>query len=95
MHGHRPKLQLWGPMEPSLYFIRKELAESKNPVELKKELVKKYRDKIANPFIADERGYIDEVIDPATTRKKIISALDALSNKWVKVPASKHGNMPL
>ena len=37
----------------------------------KKELVKKYRDKIANPFIADESGYIDEVIDPAITRKKI------------------------
>jgi propionyl-CoA carboxylase beta chain len=57
--------------------------------------VKKYRDKIANPFIADELGYIDEVIDPADTRKKILSAFAALSNKWVKVPARKHGNMPL
>ncbi len=49
---------------------RKELAESENPVELKKELVKKYRDKIANPFIADESGYIDEVIDPAMYKEK-------------------------
>ncbi len=65
-------------------FTGKNLPESENPVELKKELVKKYRDKIANPFIADESGYIDEVIDPAVTRKKIISAFNALSNKWVK-----------
>ena len=62
---------------------------------MKKELVKKYRDKIANPFIADEIGYIDEVIDPAVTRKKDNLCLQALNNKWVKVPARKHGNMPL
>ncbi|MDO9339030.1 MAG: hypothetical protein Q7T72_00715 [Bacteroidales bacterium] len=38
---------------------------------------------------------MDEVIDPAMTRKKVISAFAALNNKWVKVPARKHGNMPL
>lgn len=89
------EIAVMGPDGAVAILYRKELAESKNPVEMKKELVKKYRDRIANPFIADESGYIDEVIDPAMTRKKIISALDALSNKWVKVPARKHGNMPL
>jgi acetyl-CoA carboxylase carboxyltransferase component len=89
------EIAVMGPDGAVAILYRKELAESKNPAELKKELVKKYRDKIANPFIADESGYIDEVIDPAVTRKKIISALNALSNKWVKVPARKHGNMPL
>jgi len=89
------EIAVMGPDGAVAILYRKELAESKNPAELKKELVKKYRDKIANPFIADESGYIDEVIDPAMTRMKIISALDALSNKWVKVPARKHGNMPL
>jgi propionyl-CoA carboxylase beta chain len=84
-----------GPDGAVAILYRRELAESENPVELKKELVKRYRDKIANPFIADESGYIDEVIDPAMTRKKIISAFEALNNKWVKVPARKHGNMPL
>jgi propionyl-CoA carboxylase beta chain len=84
-----------GPDGAVAILYRKELAASENPAELKKELVKKYRDKIANPFIADQLGYIDEVIDPATTRKKVISAFDALANKWVKVPARKHGNMPL
>jgi propionyl-CoA carboxylase beta chain len=89
------EIAVMGPDGAVAILYRKELAESKNPAELKKELVKKYRDKIANPFIADESGYIDEVIDPAITRKKILSALNALSNKWVKVPARKHGNMPL
>lgn len=89
------EIAVMGPDGAVAILYRKELAESSNPAELKKELVKKYRDKIANPFIADENGYIDEVIDPAVTRKKIISALNALSNKWVKVPARKHGNMPL
>jgi propionyl-CoA carboxylase beta chain len=89
------EIAVMGPDGAVAILYRKELAESKNPADLKKELVKKYRDKIANPFIADESGYIDEVIDPAVTRKKILSALNALNNKWVKVPARKHGNMPL
>ena len=89
------EIAVMGPDGAVAILYRRELAESENPAELKKELVKKYRDKIANPFIADELGYIDEVIDPAVTRKKIISAFSALSNKWVKVPARKHGNMPL
>jgi acetyl-CoA carboxylase carboxyltransferase component len=89
------EIAVMGPDGAVAILYRKELAESKNPAELKKELVKKYRDKIANPFIADELGYIDEVIDPAVTRQKIISAFSALNNKWVKVPSRKHGNMPL
>jgi acetyl-CoA carboxylase carboxyltransferase component len=89
------EIAVMGPDGAVAILYKKELAESKNPVELKKELVKKYRDKIANPFIADESGYIDEVIDPAETRKRVISAFKALKNKWVKVPARKHGNMPL
>ncbi|HKK43725.1 MAG TPA: acyl-CoA carboxylase subunit beta [Bacteroidales bacterium] len=89
------EIAVMGPDGAVAILYRNELAASDNPLELKKELVKKYRDKIANPFIADESGYIDEVIDPAVTRKKLLSALNALSNKWVKVPSRKHGNMPL
>lgn len=89
------EIAVMGPDGAVAILYRKELAEAEDPVALKKELVQKYRDKVANPFIADESGYIDEVIDPAITRKKIISSLAALSNKWVKVPARKHGNMPL
>lgn len=89
------EIAVMGPDGAVAILYRKELAASKEPENLKAELVKRYRDKIANPFIADESGYIDEVIDPAFTRKKIVSALNALSNKWVKSPERKHGNMPL
>ncbi|MGB8491987.1 MAG: acyl-CoA carboxylase subunit beta [Bacteroidales bacterium] len=89
------EIAVMGPDGAVAILYRKELADSPDPAELKKELVKKYRDKVANPFIADENGYIDEVIDPAMTRKKVISAFAALNNKWVKVPSRKHGNMPL
>ncbi len=89
------EIAVMGPDGAVAVLYRRELAAAEDPAELKKELVKKYRDKLANPFVADESGYIDEVIDPAVTRKKIVSALSALSNKWVKVPARKHGNMPL
>lgn len=89
------EIAVMGPDGAVAILYRRELAEAENPAEMKKELVTRYRNKVANPFIADESGYIDEVIDPAETRKKIISAFAALSNKWVKVPSRKHGNMPL
>lgn len=89
------EIAVMGPDGAVAILYKKELAEAENPAELKKELVKKYRDKVANPFIADELGYIDEVIDPAVTRQKVVSAFEALKNKWVKVPSKKHGNIPL
>jgi propionyl-CoA carboxylase beta chain len=45
--------------------------------------------------VADDKGYIDEVIDPAVTRKKLIAAFEALENKHVSIPSRKHGNIPL
>lgn len=89
------EIAVMGPDGAVAILYRKELAESDDPETLRKELVRKYRDDVANPFIADERGYIDEVIDPATTRKKLITAFEALQNKWIKTPSRKHGNIPL
>lgn len=89
------EIAVMGPDGAVAILYRRELDVSDNPAALKKELVKRYREKVANPFIADEQGFIDEVIDPAVTRKKIISAFEALDNKWVKAPERKHGNMPL
>ena len=74
---------------------KKELAEAIDPVKVKKELAAKYREEIANPYIADEKGYIDEVIDPADTRIKLIVAFEALESKHVNIPSRKHGNIPL
>ncbi|MBM3420091.1 MAG: acyl-CoA carboxylase subunit beta [Bacteroidetes bacterium] len=89
------EIAVMGPDGAVAILYRRELAAAANPAEMRKELVKRYREKVANPFIADEQGYVDEVIDPAVTRQKVISAFEALSNKWVKAPERKHGNMPL
>jgi acetyl-CoA carboxylase carboxyltransferase component len=89
------EIAVMGPDGAVAILYRKELAESKDPAKLKKELVTRYREEIANPYLAEEKGYIDEVIDPAQTRVKLIAALKALENKHVLTPQRKHGNIPL
>ena len=54
-----------------------------------------YRDQLMNPYIAAARGLIDDVIDPAETRPKIIRALEMLANKRETLPPKKHGSIPL
>jgi len=89
------EIAVMGPEGAVSILYRKELLESGDPARLKKELTSKYRDEIANPYVADDKGYIDEVIDPAVTRKKLITAFAALESKHVSVPSRKHGNIPL
>ncbi len=74
---------------------RKELADTTNPEETRQRIVNEFNDKFANPYIAAERGYIDEVIEPAMTRPKLIRALKLLENKRDTNPPKKHGNIPL
>ena len=74
---------------------RKELKESDRPTELREKLVQNYRDQLMNPYIAAARGLIDDVIDPAETRPKIIRALEMLANKRETLPPKKHGSIPL
>ena len=89
------EIAVMGPEGAVAILFRKELASSDDPVALRKELAAKYRSEIANPYIADERGFIDEVIDPAETRRKLIRAFEALETKFIDNPARKHGNIPL
>lgn len=89
------EIAVMGPEGAIAIINRRELAEAEDPIALKKELVTKYRDEIANPYIADEKGFIDEVIDPASTRIKIYRALKILEKKTVSLPDRKHGNTPL
>jgi propionyl-CoA carboxylase beta chain len=74
---------------------KKEIKESDNPDELRERLIKEYNDKFANPYIAAELGYIDDIIEPRETRPKIIAALESLVNKRQNTPPKKHGNIPL
>ncbi|MDA3953730.1 MAG: acyl-CoA carboxylase subunit beta [Bacteroidales bacterium] len=89
------EIAVMGPEGAVSILNRKELQNSEDPNKLKNEFATKYRQEIANPYIADQQGYIDEVIDPADTRMKLISAFETLENKHVEQPARKHGNIPL
>lgn len=74
---------------------RKDLADTTNPDGTRKRLVDGFTEKFANPYVAAERGFIDEVIEPAYTRPKLIRALSLLRNKVDVNPRKKHGNIPL
>jgi len=74
---------------------KKEIAEAKDPDAERARLVAEYNEKFANPYIAAELGYIDDVIEPRDTRPKVIAALESLVNKRQSVPPKKHGNIPL
>jgi len=74
---------------------KKELMDTTNPEENRKRIVDEFTEKFANPYIAAEHGFIDEVIEPAQTRPKLIRALSLLKNKVDTNPRKKHGNIPL
>jgi acetyl-CoA carboxylase carboxyltransferase component len=74
---------------------RRELGKAKDPEALRKKLIEDYNDKFANPYIAAELGYIDDIIEPRETRPRIIAALESLLNKRQSLPPKKHGNLPL
>ena len=89
------ELAVMGPDGAVSIVFRKELEKAKDPVKRKAELVAEYREKFANPYIAAQRGYLDDVIEPKETRPRLINALEMLSNKRDANPAKKHGNIPL
>ncbi len=75
--------------------FRKEISEAKNPQEKWLEKEAEYAEKFANPYNAAKHGYVDEVIMPSITRKKLLRAFDILKNKVAHLPKKKHGNIPL
>ena len=74
---------------------RRELAGADNPEEMRAEMIDDYEERYANPYIAAERGFIDDVIDPAETRRILARSLDLLRGKREELPKRKHGNVPL
>jgi propionyl-CoA carboxylase beta chain len=75
--------------------FKREISTAPDPEAKWKEMEQLYSETFANPYRAAERGFIDEVIEPADTRKKLIKAFKMLENKVVNLPRKKHGNMPL
>ena len=74
---------------------RKQLTNDSDPESLRKKLIDDYNDTLANPYVAAERGYIDQVIQPHDTRQEIVRVLRLLRTKRASLPPKKHGNIPL
>ncbi|RLG92330.1 methylmalonyl-CoA carboxyltransferase [Candidatus Bathyarchaeota archaeon] len=89
------EIAVMGPQGAINIIFRKEIAKAKDPEKRRRELAAEYREKFANPYVAAEKGYIDDVIDPAETRPRLISVLELLATKREPRPAKKHGNIPL
>jgi propionyl-CoA carboxylase beta chain len=89
------EVAVMGPEAAVEVIFRREIAESNDPLGKRKQLVNEYLEKFANPYIAAERGYIDDVIEPKFTRATLIRALKVNLTKKVYRRPRKHGNMPL
>jgi acetyl-CoA carboxylase carboxyltransferase component len=89
------ELAVMGPQGAVEIVYRRELQQAADPAARRAELVADYTDKYANPYAAAERGFIDDVIEPAETRRKIVAGLRVLRTKREELPQRKHGNVPL
>ena len=88
------EIAVMGPEAAVEILYRKEIAEASDPSRVRSKLVSEYRELFSNPYIAAERGYVDDVIEPNQTRVRLIQALEASRNKRELRPSRKHGNMP-
>ncbi|HEX9993383.1 MAG TPA: acyl-CoA carboxylase subunit beta [Acidimicrobiales bacterium] len=89
------ELAVMGPQGAVEIVYRRELQAAADPVARRAELVEEYTERYANPYLAAERGYVDDVIDPADTRALLIDGLAMLRSKREELPRRKHGNVPL
>ena len=88
-------MEVMGPEGAVNIIFRKEINSAENPEEVRKQRIEEYKDKFANPYMAAERGYINDVIEPTQTREWIARALEATESKVEARPKKKHGNIPL
>jgi len=89
------QLAVMGPQGAVEILYRRELQQAADPEARRAELVDDYTSKYANPYVAAERGYVDDVIDPADTRRKVVAGFRMLRSKREDLPKRKHGNVPL
>ena len=89
------ELAVMGPQGAVGIVYKRELDAAPDPTARRAELVEEYTERFANPYIAAERGYVDDVIDPKDTRKMLSRGLALLRTKKEDLPKRKHGNVPL
>jgi propionyl-CoA carboxylase beta chain len=89
------EIAVMGPEGAVDIVYKRELDAAANREQLRREKIDEFRDRFANPYVAADRGFVDAVIQPRDTRKKLIQALAMLETKRDRNPAKKHGNIPL
>ena len=89
------EIAVMGPEGAVNILYRREIENAPDPAHARAEKVGEFREKFANPYIAASRGFVDEIIHPRETRRKLISALRHLETKRDRNPPKKHGNIPL
>lgn len=89
------EIAVMGPDGAVSIVFRQELNEAEDGIAKKAELVNDYREKFASPYVAAERGFVDDIIEPHETRARLINGLEVFQNKRDSNPARKHGNIPL
>jgi propionyl-CoA carboxylase beta chain len=89
------EIAVMGPEGAVNVLYRKELQRASDPAGLREQKVSEFREKFANPYVAADRGFVDEIIEPRATRRKIIAGLEMTKTKRDKNPPKKHGNIPL
>jgi len=89
------EIAVMGPDAAVNVLFKREMDAASDPARLKEERTREYRERFASPYAAAERGYVDEVIEPRDTRRRLIQALEILHTKRDQNPPKKHGNIPL
>jgi propionyl-CoA carboxylase beta chain len=89
------EIAVMGPEGAVDIVYKRELDAAANREQVRQEKIDEFRDRFANPYVAADRGFVDAIIQPRETRKKLIQALAMLENKRDKNPPKKHGNIPL
>jgi len=89
------EIAVMGPEGAVNIVYRRELAAAADQDGVRRQKIEEFRDRFANPFVAAERGYVDDVIEPHETRPRVIRALRMLETKVDTMPRKKHGNIPL
>lgn len=89
------EIAVMGPDGAANIIFKKDIAASDDPITTRQQKIEEYREKFANPFEAAKYGYVDDIIEPDSTRPRIIAALEMLASKRETRPAKKHGNIPV
>ncbi|WP_353094385.1 carboxyl transferase domain-containing protein [Tissierella praeacuta] len=89
------EIAVMGPDGAANIIFKKDIENSNDPIATRQEKIAEYRNTVANPYIAAQRGFVDDILVPSITRPRLISAFDMLESKRENRPAKKHGNLPV